>query len=553
MTEPTIADYLLARSGDDRVGMCFEDQTWTWDEYVQACADRAAWLRSVRGDGPFHVGVLLDNVPEFAMLLGAAAFSGAVIVGLNPTRRGHELVADIERTDCQVIVTENCHSGELDDLDIPVFVVDRPDSYDMTPFAGAERGAPPDRDTSDLFMLIFTSGTSGNPKAVRMSNRKLTPSARRLMEPGSQYEKTMTADDVAYLSMPMFHSACMIQGWVPALATGARMVLRRKFSASGFLPDVRRYGVTYLHYVGKPLSYILATPEQADDADNTLRVAVGNEAAPLDIERFATRFGCRVIDGFGSTETGISVTRVPDTPRGSLGRLPEGGDILNPATAEPVPPARFDDQGRVLNYDEAVGELVNTKGPGLFEGYYNDEQANAERMRGGMYWSGDLAYRDENGFVYFAGRSAEWLRVDGENFGVAPVERILARWPWTALVAVYAVPDVVVGDQVMAALQPHEGDTEFDPDAFAAFLRDQPDLGTKWAPRYVRVSTHLPATQTNKVLKRVLAKEVWETADPVWIRDGDGYRLLTDDDRASLRKAFADNGRAHMLPTLTEL
>jgi fatty-acyl-CoA synthase len=326
------------------------------------------------------------------------------------------------------------------------------------------------------------------------------------------------------------------------------MVLRRKFSASGFLPDVRRYGVTYLHYVGKPLSYILATPEEPDDAANTLRVAVGNEAAPLDIERFAARFGCRVVDGFGSTETGISVRRTPETPRGSLGVLPEGGDILNPLTGEPVPPARFDDQGRVFNFDEAVGELVNTKGPGLFEGYYNDEQANSDRMRGGMYWSGDLAYRDEKGFVYFAGRSAEWLRVDGENFGAAPVERILARWPWTALVAVYAVPDPDVGDQVMAAIQPHEADTEFDPAGFMAFLCDQPDMGTKWMPKFVRVSTAMPKTETNKVLKRVMATQMWETSDPVWIREGDLYRAVTDEDRASLRKAFAKNNRAHLLP-----
>src|SRR5204863_1019999 len=217
-----------------------------------------AWLRSLNVGEPFHVGVLLDNVPEFPMLLGAAALSGAVIVGLNPTRRGAELFADIERTDCRLIVTEERYAPEVEGIDLPVFVVDRPGSFDMTPFAGSERTAPTGVQASDLFMLIFTSGTSGNPKAVRMSHHKLTPHARQLLESAdSGYAATMAAGDTAYLSMPMFHSACMIQGWAPAVALGARMVLRRKFSASGFLPDVRRYGVTYLHYVGKPLSYIL--------------------------------------------------------------------------------------------------------------------------------------------------------------------------------------------------------------------------------------------------------------------------------------------------------
>src|SRR5207248_1128169 len=174
----------------------------------------------------------------------AAALSGAVIVGLNPTRRGAELFADIERTDCGLIVTEERHAAEVDGIDLPVFVVDRPGSVDLEPFAGSERTAPAGVQASDLFMLIFTSGTSGNPKAVRMSHHKLTPYARQLLgsTPG-QYGGAMAPDDVVYLSMPMFHSACMIQGWTPAVALGARMVLRRTFSASGFLPDVRRYGV----------------------------------------------------------------------------------------------------------------------------------------------------------------------------------------------------------------------------------------------------------------------------------------------------------------------
>ena len=106
----------------------------------------------------------------------------------------------------------------------------------------------------------------------------------------------------------------------------------------------------------------------------------------------------------------------------------------------------------MVNLDEATGELVNTAGTGQFAGYYNDEAATAERMRGGMYWSGDLAYRDADGFVYYAGRTADWLRVDGENLAAAPIERILVRHPSIAEAAVYAVPDPASGDQLVAAL-----------------------------------------------------------------------------------------------------
>ena len=169
------------------------------------------------------------------------------------------------------------------------------------------------------------------------------------------------------------------------LAAGAAIALRRKFSASGFLPDVRAFGATYANYVGKPLSYVLATPRRPDDADNPLRIAYGNEGAPGDLARFAERFGCHVIDGFGSTEGGVAVSRTPDTPPGALGRLTDGVAILDAETGRPCPPARFGPGGELLNPAQAVGEIVNTAGPGLFAGYYDDAAADASRMRDGMY------------------------------------------------------------------------------------------------------------------------------------------------------------------------
>jgi fatty-acyl-CoA synthase len=540
----------LDRLGDDHPAIRFEGASWTWDEHVQESAHRAAVLSRLRGPGPFHVGVLLDNGPDFSFLLGAAALNDAVVVGINPTRRGTELARDITATDCQLIVTDEGHRPLLDGLELG-FGADRILTVDGREWAAAlaevrSSLVPVDRtvDPSRLIMLIFTSGTSGEPKAVRVTHRKIAGPGTTMVRRGS-----VGRDDVIYISMPMFHSACIFQAWASALAAGATMVMRRRFSASGFLPDVRQHGVTFFHYVGKPLAYILATPERPDDGDTTLVLAAGNEAAPLDIDRFATRFGCQVMDGFGSTEGGLSVLRTPETPSGSIGVTPPGVEILDLATGEPVPTARFDDDGRLVNPDEAIGELVNTAGGGAFEGYYASEEADAERMRGGMYRSGDLAYRDERGFVYFSGRTIDWLRVDGENFGAAPVERILARDPVVSQVAVYAVPDVDTGDLVMAAIKLHDG-RRFDPDDFGAFLAAQPDLGTKWAPMYVRIAADLPSTQTNKVLKRTLAREGWECADPVWIRRqrSNEYRPLTDDDRAELRSRFASRGREHLLP-----
>ena len=265
----------------------------------------------------------------------------------------------------------------------------------------------------------------------------------------------LVEDDVCYLAMPLFHSNALMAGWAPALAAGSTVALPTggRFSASGFLPDVRRFGATYFNYVGKPLAYVLATPERPDDADNPLVRAFGNEGASVDVERFATRFGCAVTDAYGSTEGGAIVSRTDDTPPGALGRAPEGTVVLDPVTGEECPAARFDDGGRLLNATEAIGELVSRGGGAGFEGYWRNDEAEQARLREGWYWTGDLAYRDEAGFFYFAGRDHDWLRVDGENFASAPVERIIERHPDVVLAAVYAVPDPVVGDQVMAAVE----------------------------------------------------------------------------------------------------
>ena len=245
-----------------------------------------------------------------------------------------------------------------------------------------------------------------------------------------------------------------------------------KFSATGFLDDILRYGATYMNYVGKPLAYILASPEKPDDARNPLRIAFGNEASDRDIEEFQRRFDCTVWDGFGSTENAVIITREPGTPKGSLGKGFPGVAIYNADTVTECPPARFDADGALANAEEAVGELVNTDGAGFFTGYYNAEDATAERLRHGMYWSGDLAYRDAEGWIYLAGRSGDWLRVDGENMAAAPIERILIRLPEVNRVAVYAVPDENVGDQIMAAIVLNDG-ASLAPDGFEAFLAAQ--------------------------------------------------------------------------------
>ena len=392
---PTVTGLLLARADDPEQGLRFEDRRWSWREHVGECA-----------------------------------LAGAVLVALNPVRRGEALARDVTRADCQYVLAEPGYAALLPAMDVPVLPLDGLDLPARAPLEVAP--ARPD----DLLMLIFTSGTSGEPKAVRCTHAKIAVPGRMLAG-----RFGLGTGDTVYVSMPMFHSNAIMAGWAVGLAAGAAIALRRRFSAAGFLPDVRAFGATYANYVGKPLSYVLATPERADDAD-------------------------------------------------------------------------------------------------------------------GMYWSGDLGYTDSRGFCWFAGRAGQWLRVDGENLGTAPIERALLRHPAIAEAAVYGVPDPgeaaggrggdqgfvppgasrAAGDQVMGCIVMRDG-ASLTPAELGAFLAAQGDIGRKQHPRFVRVTGQLPRTATFKVLTRVLAADRWNTGDPVWWRPdvrSPGYVPLGQDQAAAL-------------------
>jgi fatty-acyl-CoA synthase len=538
----TAADILRERAGSDAAAFLSGDQAWTYRELAEEASRRAGLFDELRDDGrPPHIGVLLDNVADYLFWLAAAALSGGVIVGINATYRGEQLGLLIRHTDCQLLVTASGMAPLLDGVDTGVaaervLVVDAPEYRVRLADSPA---TVPDRpiDPDDLLLLIFTSGSTGLPKAVRCTQGRLARTGAHVAAIAG-----LSPGDAVYAPLPFFHSSSLFTGWASAITAGIPIATRARFSASNTIPDVRRFGATMLTYTGKVLNYILATPQRADDAGNPLRLAIGNEASARDIREFARRFGCTVRDSYGSTEGIIIIRRDPSMPDGALGSASPSVKVLDPETGSQCPPVTFGPGGGAVNLDEAIGEIVETQPASGFEGYYRNEEATRSRFRDGWYWSGDLAYRDADGWLYFAGRSDDWLRVDGENFAAAPVEAIVGRHPDVRSVAVYAVPDEPVGDRVMVALELRAG-AGFDPVAFDAFLAGQPDLGPKWLPAFVRVTDELPKLASMKVDKRRLRAEAWRDEQVFWRpAKGERLRLLDEADRARLDPLLRQRG-----------
>jgi fatty-acyl-CoA synthase len=548
----TIADLLLARVGDEHPGLLDGDRSWTWDEVVRESAARGAWAEELRQpEKPFHVGILLENHPEFLFWLGGAALVGATVVGINNTRSGEYLEQEVRHTELQLVITDAAGAALLDGLDIGV-PQDRFLRIDSPEYAGlvAAHRVEPTRnaavDATTQMLLLFTSGTTGASKAVRCSQGRLL---------GLAYQNTakydISRDDVSYCSMPLFHGNALMGLWAPTALAGGTVALARKFSASRFIDECRAYRATYFTYVGKAVGYILGTPQREDDLTTDLTHGFGTEASPEDRERFKERFGAVLLESYGSSEGAGMIALDPTAPLGALGRpAHDGVKVVDPETRVECVRARLDEHGRVLNAEEAVGELVNTTGAAAFEGYWKNPEADAERVRHGWYWTGDLGFVDETGLVYFAGRSGDWIRVDSENISALLTERVLRRHRDVLTAAAFAVPDPRAGDQVMAAIEIPEGRTFEDLD-LGAFLADQADLGTKGAPRFVRVSHSLPATGSNKLRKKEIQLDGWRTSDPVhaWVgRGGPAYTLLTEADKDALVAEFEKNGRRRFLP-----
>jgi len=338
---------------------------------------------------------------------------------------------------------------------------------------------------------------------------------------------------------------------------------------------VLRYGVTYWNYVGEPVNYVLAAIDKQYDGDeariaaeitshpaNRFRYAVGNGAAPLDIDRFMRWMGLEeMFELYGSTEAAISTFRRKGDPRGSVGEVIDPAVKILDANGNECPPAELGPDGKLRNYEQCVGEITRVASDtGLFQGYFDNPKANADKFRDGVYHSGDLGHimvgADGRRFLYFDGRTDDWIRKDGENFSASQVGRMLSEHPDVALAVAYGVPCSVSDELVMAAIKMRP-DVPFDPQGFFDWCEAQvvgASMDRKWFPDFVRLVDDFEFTQTQKILVRNYKKVHFDLtrlpggAPIYWRQRGDTtFNPLTRADYAALREEFKAREKLDLL------
>jgi fatty-acyl-CoA synthase len=566
------------------------DRRWTYrqlrDESVRNAHLLLRRLGKIDDARPGHVAMLLENHLELLSLYGGCGFAGLTLFGVNTGLRGETLAGVLNQSKARVLVVDQRFAHEVarvaKDLkhvapeNILVLKTDPKaavEGNDLAKALDAEVGTKPldapavDVDAMKPLMIIYTSGTTGLPKGIKNNHFKFLAigmTVSGLLQIGP--------DDVGYACMPLFHSNAMFLGFHPVFHVGGSLAIRERFSASQFAPDVLRYGVSYWNYVGEPMHYILAALMKeygseakileavAKNPKNRLRFALGNGASPPDLEKFERWFALEdVFELYGSTEAAISTFRKKGDPRGSVGEVTDQNVKILNERGEECPPATLDADGKITNYAEAVGEITRVaEDTGLFQGYFDNPNADQSKYRGGVYHSGDLGHilvREGTRFLFFDGRTDDWIRKDGENFSAQQVARLVQEHPDVQLAAAYGVPCAVSDELVMVAVKLRDG-ARFDPKTFFDFCEGQVSHGSmdrKWFPDFLRLVDEFEYTQTQKVLVRNLKKVHFcrrrlPHEQIYWRRREDKeYRPLTPEEYERLREDFAKAEKLELL------
>lgn len=466
---------------------------------VNRAANGLAALGVGQGVG---VAIMLPNEPEWLFVYWGVQKLSAYGVPVNTGLVGESLRHVIDHSDSQVLVVHPDFADAIvairDGLpkirEIVLDTAERPDAEVPDGWRtlaevmdASDENPGVEIDPSAISAIMYTSGTTGAPKGVVQRYGTTNPGGLKV------FGAFVQPDDVMYTCLPLFHANALWLTCTRAMAVGAPVALARRFSASRFWDEIRRYKATTFNALGAMIPILMKQPERDDDRDNAVKT-VFSAACPAEVwGAFEERFGVHIVEGYAATDGGGFVTmNFGDGPKGSIGR-------------SPTPYRIVDDEGN----DVAVGE----PGELIFEvddperrkvEYYKNPEAGEARVKDGWFHTGDLLTQDAEGWLYFADRKTDSLRRRGENISSWEVEREINAHPAVLESAVFGVPSELGEDDVMAVVVLKDGES-LTPEALVEFV--EPRMAKFMVPRYVEIRDELPKTETHRIQKNALKRE----------------------------------------------
>ncbi|HEX5706919.1 MAG TPA: long-chain-fatty-acid--CoA ligase [Pyrinomonadaceae bacterium] len=470
-----------------------------FDRAVNRTANLLAGLDVGKGD---VVSLLLPNGVEYVAAYFACFKLGALAGPVNSLLKAEEMAYVVGNSEAKVLLYHPEFEGQVLEVFESLGETLTPLKFENVEAAGDDLSDDPSDDDAafkgtpieadDEAIIIYTSGTTGKPKGCLLTHANLLANARQITE-----WMGFTEDDRLLTIMPLFHMNAVTVTTATAMYAGGSTVVSPRFSATRFWQIVSEHRVTSFGSVATMLSMLLAkypdgVPEEFQT--DSLRFAMcGSAPVPVEVmRRFEERFRCLVVEGYGLSEsTCRSTFNPPDERRrpGSCG-LPIGNEVRV-----------FDEEDREVAAGEA-GEIV-LRGPNIFKGYYKNEEATRRAFRSGWFHTGDVGYKDSDGFLFIVDRKSDMIIRGGENIYPREIDELLYSHPAVAEAAAVGVPDELYGEEVAAYVVLREGANAAE-EELIEFCRAH--LADYKCPKTLHVVDSLPKGPTGKVLKRELTR-----------------------------------------------
>jgi crotonobetaine/carnitine-CoA ligase len=491
---------------------------WTYGEIHQGSDRLAANLHAKGVCRGHNVSLMLPNCVEFALAWFALAKLGAVCAPLNTSFRGQTLTNAIDLVESRLLIVHEGYWAQIAEVRDQLRHIDQiilvgsqwsteaTEAAQLSLWHLLESESYPFPELpcstfSDLCLLLYTSGTTGRSKAAKISNRFVLRHGQGVID-GLQ----LRPDDVLYCPYPMFHLDAAVMTIAPALLLRAVAAIGERFSVSRYWDEVRTLGATIFDFMGATLTMLWKQPPSARDDDNPARLGWG-VPLPAWAPEFEARFGCKLVELYGSTEVGGIIYTPLDEDRhvGSCGKAVGPSEVC-----------LVDDHGFVVPKGTPGELLVRSNEPSvLMDGYWGMPDATLAAFKDQWFHTGDVLTEDKDGWFYFVGRRKDIVRRRGENISSAEVEMDIENHPEVMECTVVGVPSEMTEEEVMACIVLKEG-SRLSPEELCDWCSTR--MAKFMVPRFVKFLPSLPKTPTDKVEKFKLIAQgsasAWDRENP---------------------------------------